>query len=79
MDLKDATLDEARDRAEIRFKKKELQAREGAQAWEAYQAKRNADREKTARLRSLRLAREATEKGAEAKVSKPPRRRKSAV
>jgi hypothetical protein len=39
--------------------KKEQQAREGAQAWADYQAEARATREKTARLRALRLARDA--------------------
>jgi hypothetical protein len=45
-------------RAEALFKK-EQQAREGQQAMAEYQAKMDAMREKTARLRALRLAREA--------------------
>ena len=39
--------------------KKEHRAREGAQAWADYQAERRAFLEKTARLRALRLARDA--------------------
>jgi len=39
--------------------KKEQRAREGAQAWADYQAERRAFLEKTARLRALRLARDA--------------------
>ena len=49
----------ARDRAEAAFKKKEQQLREGQQAMAEYHAARSATREKTARLRALRLAREA--------------------
>jgi Tfp pilus assembly protein PilX len=48
----------ARDRAEAAFKKKEQQLREGQQAMAEYEAARAATREKTARLRALRLARE---------------------
>jgi hypothetical protein len=45
-------------RAEALFKK-EQQLREGQQAMTEYQAERRAMREKTARLRALRLARDA--------------------
>ena len=47
------------DRAEALFKKKQEQLREGQQAMAEYQAERHAVREKTARLRALRLARDA--------------------
>jgi hypothetical protein len=40
--------------------KKEQRAREGAQAWADYQAEVRAVREKSARLKALRLARDAT-------------------
>jgi hypothetical protein len=50
--------DEAHRRAEALFKK-EQQLREGQQAMAEYQAKLRATREKTARLRALRLDREA--------------------
>jgi hypothetical protein len=49
----------AHDRAEAIFKKKEQQLREGQQAMAEYQAASAATREKTARLRALRLARDA--------------------
>ena len=39
--------------------KKEQRAREGAKAWADYQAEGRATREKTERLRALRLARDA--------------------
>ena len=42
--------------------KKEQRAREGAKAWADYEAERRALGEKTARLRALRLARDATTK-----------------
>jgi len=51
--------DEAHRRAEALFKK-EQQLREGQQAMAQYQAELRATREKTARLRALRLARDAT-------------------
>ena len=51
--------DTARARAEAQFKKKEEQARDGEQARAEYDAQQQAIREKTARLRALRLARDA--------------------
>ena len=51
----------AQTRAEASFKKEE-RAREGAQAMMEYLANNRAVREKTARLRALRLAKEATDK-----------------
>ena len=50
--------DVAHRRAEALFKK-ELQLREAQQAMAEYQAELDAMREKTARLRALRLARDA--------------------
>ena len=50
--------DEARRRAEALFKK-EQQLREAQQAMVEYQAQLHMMREKTARLRALRLARDA--------------------
>src|SRR5262245_27511515 len=52
------TVDETRRRAETLFKK-EQQARESEQAMAEYQAELRAMREKSARLRALRLARDA--------------------
>ena len=54
---------EAQRRAEALFKK-EQQLREAQQAMADYQAKLHAMREKTARLRALRLARDARNQGA---------------
>jgi hypothetical protein len=54
--------DEARARAEASFKKEE-RAREGAQAMTEYLADGKKVREKTERLRALRLAKEAAERG----------------
>ena len=53
---------EARDRAEASFKKQEQRAREGAKAMADYEAEGRAMREKTARLKSLRMAKQAAEK-----------------
>jgi hypothetical protein len=52
----------ARARAEATFKKEE-RAREGAKAMMEYQANAKVVREKIARLRASRLAKEAAEKG----------------
>ena len=49
----------ARDEAEGRFKKKEIQLVEAHKAWAEYESKALAVREKTSRLRALRLARES--------------------
>jgi hypothetical protein len=46
-------------RAQSRLEKA---AREGANTWVGYEAEAKAVREKTARLKALRLAKEATEK-----------------
>jgi hypothetical protein len=57
--------DEAHRRAEALFKK-EQQSREAQLAMVEYQAELRAMREKTARLRALRLARDANQKTATA-------------
>jgi len=51
--------DQVRERAEALFKKKQQQLQDGEQAMAEYQAERRAIIEKTARLRALRLARDA--------------------
>ena len=55
------TDDKERKWAEAQFKKTE-RATEGAQAMSEYNAERDAERAKTARLRALRLAKEAADK-----------------
>jgi hypothetical protein len=55
---------EVKARAEASFKRKEEQAREGANAWAEYQAQRRAVAKKTERLRALRLAKVAADKDA---------------
>jgi hypothetical protein len=55
------TSQQAHDRAEAAFKKKETQLREGRKAMAEYNANCIAVREKTARLRALRLARDAAD------------------
>jgi len=55
-----------RKRADAQFKKSE-RVNEGTQAMSEYNADRDAERAKTARLIALRLAQEATDKEAETK------------
>ena len=62
--------DQARKRAESTFKKEE-RARDGAKAMSEYEANIRAVREKTARLRALRLAKEASENEAQPTKKKP--------
>lgn len=57
----EARLGAARSRAEATFKKEE-RAKDGAKAMLEYLANGQAIREKTARLRALRLAKEAADK-----------------
>jgi hypothetical protein len=62
-------------RAEASFKKEE-RAREGAKAMRDYEAENRAVHEKTARLKALRLAKEAAEKVAELKEPKETKKSK---
>ena len=57
---------EARERAELKFRKKEIEARDASKAMADYQAGLVAQREKTARLKALREAKEATDAAAKA-------------
>ena len=70
-------------RASALFNKKEEQQREGRKAMAEYEAAQQAMREKTARLRALRLARDAAGKQAPKDVSKPaptpPARKRAAA
>ncbi len=61
---------DAQRKAEARFNIKEKQASEGAKAMAEYKAAARAVEERTARLRALRLAKEADEKPA-AKQKRP--------
>jgi hypothetical protein len=61
------------ERAEASFKRKEVQAREATKAMADYQAATAATREKTARLRKLRLAKEAADRDAAAKAPSKPK------
>jgi len=55
---------EAQDRAEANFRKKEVQAREASKAMAEYEAARRAERDKTARLKLLREAKQAADAAA---------------
>ncbi len=57
---------EARERAELKFRKKEIEARDASKAMADYKAGLIAQREKTARLRALREAKEAADAAAKA-------------
>ena len=75
--------DEARLRAEAKFKKKEEADREAKKIWEERAAAGRTQDEKRARLKSLRLAKEAAdkdaaEKGAAAKDAQAKPRSKAA-
>jgi len=63
------TSQEALERAERNFKKKEMEAREASKAMAEYQARLRAEREKTARLRLLREAKEAADAATASKVA----------
>jgi hypothetical protein len=65
---------EARDRAEARFAKEQKALREGGKARALYEAEGQAVREKTARLRALRLAKEAAD--LEVKATQKPAKAK---
>ena len=56
----------AQERAEANFKRKDVQNREASKAWSDYEASRDAEREKTARLKKLRLAKEIADAAAKA-------------
>ena len=63
---------EVRNRAEAIFKKKTVALREGERAMEDYKADQHAIQEKTARLKALRLARDAAQKKTGARQGKLP-------
>jgi len=66
------------ERAQAAFKKKELQAREGRQAMAEYEAASQAMRERTAKLRALRLAKEAEDEAAAATAKPAPKAKATA-
>ena len=61
VELSNANMNMARARAEASFKRKQEKAREGANAWAEYEAQYRGVDQKIARLRALRLAKEAAE------------------
>ena len=69
------TQDAAKAKAEASFKRKQLQAREGAIAMSEYNARQDAVRVKTERLRALRLAKEAAEAKPENADAKPEKKK----
>ncbi len=70
-------LDQARQRAERNFKKEE-RARDGRLAMIEYEVQARATREKTARLKALRLAKKAQAQNEEPPAKQTKRRRVSA-
>ena len=73
--------DQARQRAEKSFQKEERD-RDGRKAMSEYEAQARATREKTARLKALRLAKEAQaqdEKAPTKQTERPARREKMTV
>jgi hypothetical protein len=67
---------EARERADARFRKAQKTAQEGERARQAYEAQAQATREKTARLRALRLEKEAAEAGTKTRKAPAASRKK---
>jgi hypothetical protein len=65
---------EVQARAEASFKNKEQQQRDSAKAMAEYQAAGRAEREKTARLKLLREAREAPDAATKAKEPPPAKK-----
>jgi hypothetical protein len=68
--------DQARQRAEKRFKQEE-RARDGQKARIEYEIQARATREKTARLKALRLAKEAQAQTEAPPAKQPPRAAKN--
>jgi hypothetical protein len=73
----EARATETKSRAEANFKKEE-RAREGAKAMVEYEANRRAVREQMARLRALRLAKEAADAAAGAVAPQPEKKTRRA-
>jgi hypothetical protein len=70
---------EAQAKAEASFKRKADQARDGKAAASEYEAAGRAMRERTIKLRELRLAKEAADAAAEAAKPKPAAKGKAPV
>ena len=69
------TPEEARARAEAKFKKAQIRARDDERVWAEHQATAQAVRDKTSRLKAVRLAKEAADKEAQL-IKRPAARRK---
>ena len=69
--------EETRIQAEAKFKRKEAQAQAGAKAMADYEAASRAIIERTARLKALRLAKEATEARSQTSPAPSPKKRRS--
>ena len=70
---------QVRDRAEALFNRKEQRLRDGQEAMAEYQAELRAMREKTARLRALRLARDADQQAPPEKKGTAWRRKRAGL
>lgn len=70
---------DVQDKAEASFKRKEIQARDATKAMAEYEASLTATRDKTARLRALRMAKEAADAAAapepKPKAEKPAKKK----
>ncbi|HEY7384178.1 MAG TPA: hypothetical protein VH743_10960 [Beijerinckiaceae bacterium] len=71
--------DDARARAEARFRKQEATNRENEKVWAEHAAAAQAADQKRAKLKSLRLAKEAADREAQAEIdaSKTPAKKSS--
>jgi hypothetical protein len=65
-----------RDQGDVQFKKAQKAAHDAKEAWALYESEARAVQEKTARLKALRLAKEAADQQAPAK-KKPARSKKT--
>ncbi len=70
---------EMQEKADATFKRKEIQAREATKAMSDYEAANAAEREKTARLKAQRLAKEAADLAAAAAAPPPAPKPKPAA
>jgi hypothetical protein len=71
--------DEIKRRAQAAFEKADQRKQEASRAWEAEQAERDLITQKTARLRALRLAKEAADADAAAAVAAEQAAAKAAI
>ena len=81
MQIRENKAQQMQARAEAAFKRKEDQARDGAAAMAEYKANTRAVEQKTARLKALRLAKEAADLDAASSLPPPApaqRRKKTA-